>query len=132
MKLVVRWLSGVVLASGAVMFAASCEGNRPKTAETAPTGTATAIESPGTQRGQEAYLAYCAMCHGESGEGDGPLAAELQRLSGTRPAHLNDRARLAEIGRDEIVRVITRGGAHTKRSNLMPPWGEKLDATLIR
>ena len=35
------------------------------------------------------------------------------------------------MGREELVRVITRGGGHTGRSNLMPPWGDRLDAALI-
>jgi cytochrome c oxidase cbb3-type subunit 3 len=44
---------------------------------------------------------------------------------------LNDRARLNYLGRKGIIDVITRGGAHTGRSNIMPPWGESLDPVLI-
>jgi len=76
--------------------------------------------------GQVAYLANCAMCHGEWGLGDGPLAAQLQKQSGAVPAHLNDRARRAAMGRDSLIQVIELGGAHTGRSNLMPAWGERL------
>ena len=76
--------------------------------------------------GQRAYLTNCAMCHGEWGLGDGPLAAQLQKQSGAIPAHLNDRARLTALGRATVVSVIERGGAHTGRSNLMPAWGERL------
>ena len=81
--------------------------------------------------GQKAYLASCAMCHGEWGMGNGPLAAQLQKESGIMPAQLNDRARLESIGRAAVVQVIERGGAHTGRSNLMPSWGERLPSEEI-
>ena len=81
--------------------------------------------------GQAVFLANCAMCHGEWGLGDGPLAAQLQKESGVVAAHLNDRARLQTMGRELLVRVIERGGAHTGRSNLMPPWGERLSSEEI-
>jgi mono/diheme cytochrome c family protein len=83
------------------------------------------------QPAQESYLANCAMCHGASGAGDGPLEPELRSQGITKPAVLNDRARLAQLGKDEIVRVIEQGGGHTGRSNLMPPWVEKIDAQMI-
>jgi mono/diheme cytochrome c family protein len=81
--------------------------------------------------GQKVYLANCAMCHGEWGLGDGPIAAQLQKESGAMPARLNDRARLEAMGRATLIQVIERGGAHTGRSNLMPPWGERLSSEEI-
>src|SRR5207248_2198215 len=83
------------------------------------------------QRGQQAFLANCAMCHGESGNGDGPLSGELQKQGATSPARLNDRARLDQLGHEEIARVIAQGGGHSGRSNLMPPWSEKLSPAQI-
>ena len=83
------------------------------------------------QQGEQAFLAYCAMCHGERGAGDGPLSADLKTQNVTMPAHLNDRARLDDIGRGGVIAVVDKGGAHTGRSNLMPAWGEKLEAALI-
>jgi mono/diheme cytochrome c family protein len=76
--------------------------------------------------GQQTFLTHCAMCHGLWGGGDGPLAAELQREAHVRPAMLNNRERMNQLSRDEIIRVIERGGGHTGRSNLMPPWQGKL------
>ena len=76
--------------------------------------------------GQTVYLANCAMCHGTWGLGDGPLAPQLAKESGAMAAHLNDRARLDSLGRDQLIAVIERGGAHTGRSNLMPAWSERL------
>jgi len=98
-----------------------------KPAETPAAGTpADSAQQAHLAIGQRAYLTNCAMCHGEWGLGDGPLAAQLQKQSGALPAHLNDRARLAALGRASVVNVIERGGAHTGRSNLMPAWGESL------
>ncbi len=82
-------------------------------------------------RGRQAFLGYCGMCHGAYGAGDGPLAADLQKQGARGPAVLNNGARLKVLGRDGIISVITKGGAHTGRSNLMPPWGETLDKQLI-
>ena len=87
---------------------------------------ADSVQQARLAEGQVAYLANCAMCHGEWGLGDGPLAAQLQKESGAVPAHLNDRARRAAMGRDTLIQVIELGGAHTGRSNLMPAWGERL------
>ena len=71
------------------------------------------------------------MCHGVWGEGDGPLAPQLLSQNNVRPAALNDPILLARLGRDQIVEVITKGGARTHRSNLMPSWGEKLSPETI-
>ena len=127
----VRWVAVGLLILGLMAFALSCGRKAEKIAEQTPAAAPNGAQPRVDPRGQEAYLAYCAMCHGEWGEGDGPLAEQLQKQSGIRPAHLNDRARLGEMGRQELVHVIERGGAHTGRSNLMPPWGERLDADVI-
>lgn len=132
MKHGVRILGGGLLAAGLGVFALSC-GTKETTsqqASSADSAAATALVVV-NERGQQAFLAYCAMCHGERGAGDGPLASGLQKQNVTVPAHLNDRARLDVIGRRGVYAVIEKGGAHTGRSNLMPAWGEKLDPALI-
>jgi cbb3-type cytochrome c oxidase subunit III len=90
--------------------------------------------TPPEERGQQAeqaFLAYCAMCHGDHGEGDGPLAEEMVKAGNVRPATLTNQERLNQVGREGIHKVISTGGAHTGRSNLMPAWGEKLDPALV-
>jgi mono/diheme cytochrome c family protein len=82
------------------------------------------------QRGQEAFLAYCAVCHGDRGAADGEMAAAL-RESGVQVARLDDEARWRQLGRDGVRKVIAAGGAHTGRSNLMPAWGERLESPMI-
>lgn len=118
---------GVVgmLGLSALVLAGSCQ---PKPAEDAAAVAAAADSARQVHlaEAQKIYLANCAMCHGTWGLGDGPLAAQLQKESGVVAAHLNDRARLDSLGREQLIQVIERGGAHTGRSNLMPPWGERL------
>jgi cytochrome c oxidase cbb3-type subunit 3 len=110
-----------------VTLAGSCQkkpANEPPAAGT----PADSAQQAHLAAGQKIYLANCAMCHGEWGLGDGPLAAQLQKQSGVVPAHLNSRALLDSLGRGTLVAVIERGGAHTGRSNLMPAWSERLPA----
>jgi len=131
----VRIAIAAVLAYGLTVFVLSCQPKgADETPEMSPAVTdsvATAEETARLDRGKQAYLGYCAMCHGEWGNGDGPLAAELAKQGGSGPAVLNLKERLKQIGRSEVVEVIVKGGGHTGRSNLMPPWGEKLDTKLI-
>jgi cbb3-type cytochrome c oxidase subunit III len=132
MKHGVRTLAAILFVAGIVAFALSC-GNRGGQNQAATSAdSATAVRPVAVnQHGEQAFLAYCAMCHGERGAGDGPLAPDLLKQGATAPARLNDRSRLDQVGRTMVRAVITQGGAHTGRSNLMPPWGEKLEAALI-
>jgi len=124
-----------LLISGMVVSAVSCQRKQSETGQeqavTAAQVGADALRALRLERGQQAYLASCAMCHGESGAGDGPLAGDLQKQGVNTPARLNDRVRLDQVGRENLVRVISRGGGHTGRSNLMPPWSDKLSPALI-
>jgi len=127
---IIRWAVSGVLAAGAVTFALSCQTR-------SEDGGPEAVSQDSLRRagrlatGHQAYLANCAMCHGAWGEGDGPLAAQLAEQGVTKPAILNDRARLDEIGKAEVVQVIRTGGGHTGRSNLMPPWEGRLSEEAI-
>lgn len=118
---------GVVgmLMLSALTLVGSCQ-RKPSDDAAAVAAAADSARQARLAEGQTVYLANCAMCHGEWGLGDGPIAAQLQKESGVMPAHLNDRVRLESMGRAGLVQVIDRGGAHTGRSNLMPPWGERL------
>lgn len=127
----VRWVIAAVLLWGLAAFPVACQKRGAKTAVQNTISPPNAAQLARRERGHQVYLASCAMCHGEWGEGDGPLAPELKKQAGVTPAQLNDPKRLDELGRPEVVRVITLGGAHTHRSNLMPPWGNRLPASVI-
>lgn len=124
----VRITAAGLLAAGLACFSISC-GNRQTPDQGGATAPAAAV--PLNQQGERAYLAYCAMCHGEGGAGDGPLAAELKQQNLAVPAHLSDRAKLDQLGRGGVVAMVEKGGAHLGRSDQMPPWGEKLEPALI-
>ncbi len=119
MKPAIRWTSIAMLAIGLLAFAAAAFSAASK-----PTADQVA-------RGERAYLAYCAMCHGDNGAGDGPLAADLTKEAAAVPLRLDDSARLQTLGPAGLRRVITLGGAHTQRSNMMPAWGERLGPKVI-
>jgi mono/diheme cytochrome c family protein len=132
MKHGVRILAATLIAAGITVFVLSCGGQRAADQATTSADSAAAVRPVAVnQHGEQAFLAYCAMCHGDRGAGDGPLAPDLQKQGAAVPARLNDRSRLEQVGRAMVRSVIVRGGGHTGRSNLMPPWGEKLEAALI-
>jgi cbb3-type cytochrome c oxidase subunit III len=81
-------------------------------------------------RGGRAFLSHCAMCHGDGGNGDGDAAPAIKK-EGVTVARLNDAELMDRLDRRQIVEVITKGGAHTNRSKIMPAWGEKLDPQMI-
>ncbi len=64
------------------------------------------------RRGQQDYARYCAPCHGNRGEGDGPGAAGLQ----PRPANLSEQ----EYTEDRLSVFLWNGAAGTA----MPAWRE--------
>ncbi|HEY3399866.1 MAG TPA: cytochrome c [Geothrix sp.] len=72
--------------------------------------------------GPEMYLAYCASCHGSSGQGNGPVAVHLKNPVPdlTTLAQRNKGA----FPKDHVSQVI-RGGVGAKTHGLrdMPVWG---------
>ena len=78
--------------------------------------------------GAALYSTYCASCHGERGEGDGPVAAGLN----PKPARHSDGAYMNSLSNDYLTRVIKDGGTAVEKSPLMAPWGGTLsDAQIV-
>jgi mono/diheme cytochrome c family protein len=73
------------------------------------------------ERGGQAYLAQCAVCHGAEGAGDGPLAASIAAEGKSPPAAL-DSARVASLGLAGVREAIETG-AHVRAGSPMPVWG---------
>jgi mono/diheme cytochrome c family protein len=70
-----------------------------------------AVTAEVINRGQERYRIFCAMCHGETGQGDGMI---VRRGFRQPPSYHEDRLRQARVG--YFFRVMTEGyGA-------MPPY----------
>jgi mono/diheme cytochrome c family protein len=70
-------------------------------------------DNPGAR---DLYVRYCADCHGTSGHGDGPAAADLK----PPPADLTR----SMLSRDELIRVIDgRQPVKGHGAPSMPKWG---------
>jgi len=57
------------------------------------------------RKGKSLFAEYCAMCHGDEGKGNGPMAEALE----TKPADLTDRARMASQSDGELFWKISKG-----------------------
>ena len=77
------------------------------------------VEEPA---GREVYLRHCASCHGETGKGDGPVAASLRRP----PSDLTTISRRGGGSFDErrVMQVIDgRSLVAEHGTRAMPVWG---------
>jgi mono/diheme cytochrome c family protein len=77
-----------------------------------------AADQASVARGAELYRINCAVCHGEDGKGDGPIAAFLTK---TRPADLTGVVVTALSDR-AVFTIISNGSP----SGMMPPLNENL------
>ncbi len=78
--------------------------------------------------GAALYVRWCAVCHGESGRGDGPNARDLP----VAPARHADAAAMSTRPDDSLYDVIAAGGLAWGRSARMPAFGATLSDVEIR
>ncbi len=69
-------------------------------------------------KGAAPYKTYCMSCHGEKGDGTGPAAAALN----PKPRNFTDKAYMATVTDESIVKIITEGGQAVGKSPLMVSW----------
>ena len=96
------------------MLLVGCGRRGPGAASTGPSGGRPAPEPPAS------FVARCAACHGQHGEGDGLAAATLN----PRPRNFRDPAWQRATTDEAIRQVITAGGPSRGLSALMPAQGE--------
>ena len=77
-------------------------------------------------RGKLIYDHYCAVCHGENGDGNGFNSFNLQDSFGIRPFNFADSTAAPLLKLAEIKRAIEGGGRAVGKSQYMPPWGKTL------
>jgi mono/diheme cytochrome c family protein len=82
------------------------------------TGTAAPATPREIASGRQLYATHCAVCHGETGRGDGPSAAGFA----TKPSDLTDGRLMNGLPDEFIVNVILRGGPAEGLSPGMPPF----------
>lgn len=68
--------------------------------------------------GKEIYAQYCALCHGEQGQGDGSLSANLD----PKPRDHTDGAYMNALTDDHLLKVVSEGGAAAGLAPIMPAW----------
>ena len=71
------------------------------------------------QQGEYLFNKYCAICHGESGKGDGFNAYNLD----PRPRDLSDPDYMKAFSHERLAEVIVQGGRGINKSVTMPAWG---------
>lgn len=67
--------------------------------------------------GAELYAVHCAVCHGDTGEGDGPAASSLEKP----PADLHE-SHIQGLTDGAVFHIITHG----KPDSPMPAWEDTL------
>lgn len=95
-------------------------GQRPEAGGQRPEGKA--------DSGVQLYARWCASCHGATGKGDGPNAANLP----VKPAVHSSREAMSVRPDDSLFDTIASGGAVMNRSPRMPAFGGTLTSTEIR
>lgn len=76
----------------------------------------------GEEEGRQLYRAFCAQCHGLTGEGKGVNAPELE----VAPRNHTDRGEMSARTDEELRKAIAEGGQAINKSILMPNWGNHL------
>ncbi|MBI4475284.1 MAG: c-type cytochrome [Acidobacteria bacterium] len=84
-------------------------------------GGSSEVEPPGYEQagGERIYSHYCSVCHGETGEGDGFNAFNLE----PRPRNFKDKGWQRAVTDRELRAVVRDGGPAIQKSASMPPWG---------
>ena len=69
-------------------------------------------------KGQALFAQRCAMCHGDRGEGNGPIAATMPE--GQKPRNLTSGANKYATDDAKLTELIQKGGAAFGLSPIMP------------
>jgi mono/diheme cytochrome c family protein len=83
------------------------------------TSSGALAQDPDVAKGQQIFKLYCASCHGDKGDGMGPVGKTLN------PPPRNFQAGDFKYGGTDkdIFEVISNGAASKGGSPLMAPWG---------
>jgi mono/diheme cytochrome c family protein len=73
-------------------------------------------------RGQKVYKHYCAICHGDEGQGDGFNSTNLA----VPPRNFSTPQFWQKVTDENLLLVVSKGGPAVGKSVLMPAWGRTL------
>ena len=91
-------------------------------------------EPPPAYEGRRLYVSYCLLCHGTTGQGDGPLAKAMQ----IKPAALTTTIRsrsdtiLTKIITGKGKQTITGRDRHNLLSEAMPEWKDVFNEAQLK
>ena len=90
---------------------------------------ATAVAGFADETGRDEYMVACAVCHGESGKGNGPLAPVLNIASPdlTQLAKNNPKEAGTFPFLDVLMIVDGRSGVRAHGDTSMPVWGDRFE-----
>lgn len=74
------------------------------------------------------YKAYCAQCHGVTGDGKGVNIRDMSVM----PRDHTDAKAMSGRSDETLFKVIKEGGPSIDKSILMPPWDEPLSDEEIK
>lgn len=94
------------------------KGKLPLVAALAALCTSTNVFAVDAAKGGTLYAQRCAMCHGEKGAGDGPVAATIPE--GMKPRNLKEGAYKYATDDAKFKELLQKGGAGVGLSPLMP------------
>jgi mono/diheme cytochrome c family protein len=114
---------GAVLCAISMLLFPACH----RTSQTRPAAVVARPSLYEQEIGNQVFRSYCAGCHGDTGQGDGFNAYNLD----PHPRDLSDPAFQAKTSDVDLADAIRRGGSGVGLSSLMPPWGHTLDARQI-
>jgi cytochrome c553 len=98
------------------MLAVGC--SKPSKTEPAPAASAAAATAAGdpAAEAKDYFKKTCIVCHGESGEGNGPGSAALD----PKPRNFTDATWQGQVKDEEIKKAILGGGLAVGKSPVMP------------
>ena len=111
-------VSAITLLSAAVPFERVAAQDRPQSPDYDPAEVSLPAQTPVAALGEQIFLENCAPCHGQSGDSDGPVIADLP----SPPPPLSDPATIWDRSPAEEFHIIKFG----RIGNLMPPWQNQL------
>ena len=75
-------------------------------------------EADAISSGSKLFIANCAVCHGETGDGDGPASSALN----PKPAPLSDAELIRDLSDAYLFWRISEGGTMDPFNSAMPAW----------
>ena len=126
----------------ATLAAGGCGGKAGKGAAQKPTAADSTFARLAFQRGRpsadvslaagkQVFARYCAVCHGETGGGDGFNAYNVKAAFDVTPSAFSDSAFMATLKDSTALAAIRGGGPAVGKSAAMPPWGRTLGESEI-